>query len=78
MIFETMVFHILGFGTFLLHKLAEDSIAGFSVQIKGVVIFYLQVVQGDEGVSDRDHCLSIEEQPYYFCLCWLGHYVFIV
>ena len=61
-----MVFHIPGFGTFQLHKRAYDYNVGFSVRLKGVDILWLQVVHGDEYVSERDHCLSVEENPSYF------------
>ena len=77
-IFGPMVCHIPGFGTFWLHKQADNSSACFAVQIKGVSIFSLQVFHGNVGVSDRDHRFSVEEHPSCFCLCCRGHYIFSV
>ena len=45
-IFEPMVFHIPGFGTFRLNKQADDSNACFAIRLKGVSIFRLRVVHG--------------------------------
>ena len=45
-----MVFYVPEFGIFWLHKIADNSNAGFSVQIEGVYVFWLQVVHVDEGV----------------------------
>ena len=75
-IFKPMVFHISVFGTFRLHKRVDNSNACFAVRIKGVSIFWLWVVHGNEGISDRDHCLYVEEHPSCFRLCCWGHYMF--
>ena len=59
-IFEPMLFHIPVFGTFWIHKRADNSNACFDVQLKGFSILWLHVVHGNEGVYDRGHCLYVE------------------
>ena len=76
-IFEPMVFHIPGFGTFWLNKRANNSNACFAIQIKGITTFWLRVVHGKEGVSDRGRFLSVEEHPSCFRLFWWGRYIFL-
>ena len=73
MIFDPVVFHNPEFGTFQLHKREENYNAYFDVRLKGVSILWLRLVHVDEGVSDKDHCLSIEEHPSCFRLCCWGH-----
>ena len=76
-ILEPMVFHNPWFGMFWLHKQVDDSNASFPVQMEGIAIFWLWMAHGDEGVSDREHWLSVEEHTSYFRLyCW-GHYIFL-
>ena len=76
-IFEPMVFHIPVFETFWIHKRGRFQ-ACFSVRLKGVSFFWLRVVHEEEGVSDSDHCLSVEEYPSCFHLFLQSHYIFIV
>ena len=65
-----MVSYVPRFGTFWLRERADDSNAGFAVQLEGVAVFWLRVVHGDEGMSDRDHCLYVEGYPSCFRLCF--------
>ena len=63
MIFEPMLFHIQLFVMFWLHKQAENSNACFAFRLDGVSIFWLRLVHGNEGVSDRDNFFLFRNIP---------------
>ena len=67
-IFDPVVFHIPGFGLFRLHKGAGDWNACFDIRLKGVYIFWLQVVHGDALRNIPTVSASAAETTIFFCV----------
>ena len=71
-----MVYNVPVFEIFWLHERAYNSNSSFAVILEGIAVFWLQLFHGDGGMSNRYHCLSVEEHPSCFRFCFWGHNIF--